>query len=111
MHVIANRGAVRGIVVGAENPERGRLAESRADGERNEMRFGRVVLPDFSVGIGSCGIEITKAGVTQSVCACVPAQDLLDEQLRFAVRTDRSLRVIFGDRQFVRYAVSRARRR
>src|SRR5215472_11375600 len=60
VHVIADRRAVGRIVIGAKYLDGGIPALRCCDDERNEVRFRRVVLADFAVGISPGRIEIAQ---------------------------------------------------
>ena len=59
MDVVANTGAVAGLVIGSIDLQRA-PAQGRIDGPRNEVGLGVVVLTDFAVGVGPCGVEVTQ---------------------------------------------------
>src|SRR6266851_3724224 len=68
-----------------------------------------MLFANVTLWIGSRGVEIAKDHPTQAVGLCVPVQHALDEQLGFAIRVYRSLRMFFADRQTFWYAVGGAR--
>ncbi len=111
VNVVANGGSVGRWVVGAEDLELFAATESGFDREGNEMRFRVVVLADLAVGIGASGVEITERSESNGVGLLVPAEDLLDRELRLAVRIHRHLKLIFGDGDLGWLAVRRAGRR
>ena len=69
-----------------------------------------MVLTDLAVGRSSRGIEVAQRRPPQPVAVSVPAQDLLDHQLRLAVRIHRRLRMTLVDRHAHGIAVGRAGR-
>ena len=80
--------------------------QRRLDRERDEVRLRIVILADLAVGIGAGGVEVAERRVAEAVRLPVPVQHLLDGELGLAVRVDRVLRVVLGDRH-----ASAARRR
>ena len=52
-------------------------------------------------------VEVAQRGVLHAVDFAVPFQDLLETELRFAVRIDRNLPVVFADRNRLRLAEGR----
>ncbi len=79
--VIADAGPVWSRVVSAKDFERGPCAESRPDGQRDEVRLGIVFLAKFSVGIGSSSIEVSKDGCAESMGHCGIEDEALAHQL------------------------------
>ena len=67
VHVVAQAGAVRGGVVGAEKLQVRAPAQRGVDRERDEVRLGIVVLADGAVLGGAGGVEIAEGGETQAV--------------------------------------------
>ena len=78
--VIADAGAVGRGVVGAEDVDRLALAESDLQDQRDEMRFGVVVLADRAVGRGTGGVEVAQRGVAEAVGVRVVGQRMLDRR-------------------------------
>ena len=62
------------------------------------MRFWIMELSDFSAVVGSCGIKVPQAHVTQSVCPIVSFERILEEKLGGPVGIHRLSRGIFRDR-------------
>jgi len=108
MNVVPDGRAIGGGVVRAEDVHVGPQPERRLDGERDQVRFGVVILADLTVRIGAGGVEIAQCGPLQPVSFLVPAQHPLHEELRFAIRIDGRLRMILGDGDTHRLAVSGA---
>ncbi len=94
--VIADAGAVRRLVIGAEDRDMLLLAERDFQDVRNEVRFDAVILAEFFGG--ASGVEVAQRHVAQAVDFVVPAEHFLEHQLRFAVGIDRALRERLVDR-------------
>ena len=62
------------------------------------MRFGIVLFAKAGFGIGSSGVEVTQRDPPEAVRLPIPAQHALREQLRLAIRINRRLEVVFGNR-------------
>src|SRR5262249_10225151 len=109
MDIVANTGTVGRRIVGAEYFQRRALAHCGSECQRNEMcLIGSVFTAQY--GRSSC-VEIAKADGAHSVGTMKPLQALLEHQLRFAVGVDWPQRVVFGNRNAARFAVSRSGRR
>ncbi len=107
--IVADRCAVGCRIVVAEDFQRWPFAQRGVDGERDQMRFGVVLLAQFPVGVAAGNIEIAQCGPPQTVAGAVPAQHLLDHELGLAVGADRILWGCLEDRDFFRDAIGRAR--
>src|SRR5215470_3645207 len=83
MYVVADRRAVRGRVIGTVDLDVGPPCESGLKHQRNEVSFGLVAFPDFAVGVGTCGIEITERHPAQAIGLAIPMQSPLDRELGF----------------------------
>ena len=88
--IIANTGAVRCGVVGAEDVHRFTLAEGDLEHVGDEVGFDHVVLTEFFRGPG--GIEVAQGDIFEPVAFVIPAEDLFKKQLRFAVGINGILR-------------------
>ena len=62
MNTVANAGAVRGGIIGAEQGERRAPFQGRVDSQRNQMRFRCMVLTQSPRGIGTSGVEEAQTG-------------------------------------------------
>jgi len=110
MNVIADRGAIRGCVIGSEDADLRALAPGRLDPQRNEMRLGIVRLADFGVLVSAGRIEVAQRRPAQTVSLAIPAKRLLDKELRLAVRIHRILRMQLIKRKAQRIAIGGAGR-
>src|ERR1700687_1296799 len=77
VNVIADTGAIRGGIVGAEDGDVFTLSERDLQRERNQVRLRHMVLSQIAGG--SRGIEIAETGVAQAVNAVKPGEHLLDQ--------------------------------
>src|SRR5262245_24232825 len=111
MDVVADGGPVGRVVVGAEDLHGRPRAHRRADDQRNDVRLGIVILPDFALGIRAGGVEVAQRHPPQAVALAIPAQDLFDHQFRFAVGIHRRLWVRLVDRDANRIAIRGTRGR
>ena len=107
--VVADAGAVRGVVVAAEDPDLGAQAERHLQQDRDQVRFGHVVFA--ALRRRPAGVEVAERDVAQAVRRRVPRQRPLERQLRGAVGVDRPQRRVLGDRGPLRLAVDRGGRR
>src|SRR5262249_25160750 len=108
VYVIADAGAVRRRVVGAEDFDGRALAHRGLNHQRDQVRLGVVVLADGTVRAGAGGVEVAQGGVAQVVSRGEIVQRSLDGQLGAPIRVDRPLRLVLGDRYFLRQAVGSA---
>ena len=97
MNIVANRGSIGRRIIGPIKIERGPKPLRRGDRQRNQMRFRRVIFAQGSAGVRARRIEIAQRGRTQPESFAIPAQHLLDEQFRFAIRIHGTLRMRFRD--------------
>jgi hypothetical protein len=72
------------------------------------MGFLAVVLAVFGGGAG--GVEVAERGEVETRVSPVIGENLLEAELRFAVRVDRNLGMIFGNRNGVRLTIGRGSR-
>ena len=79
VNVIADAGAVARGIIGAENGNRFSLAQRSLQHQRNQVRFRLMCLSQI-IRSARC-IEISEAGIAQSVNAVHPAQHPLHQQL------------------------------
>ena len=106
--VVADRGAVRRVVVVAEDADLRPPARRRRQHERDEVRLGVVRLAAARGGAG--GVEVAQGDEPQAVGPVEALEQALDEELRPAVGVDRPLRVALRDRDLGRDAVGGAGR-
>ncbi len=78
MNVIADACAVWRGIVGTEDGDVLALSQRHLQRERNQVRLGHVILAKITGS--SRSVEITEAGIPQSVDAVKPGQHLLHEQ-------------------------------
>ena len=78
MDVVADAGSVGSFVVGTENRDEFALALRDLQDQRDQMRFR--MMRFALVGGCACCVEITQAGVTQSVNLVKPREHLLDDE-------------------------------
>ena len=109
MDVVADAGAVRRIVVGAENLNR-RAAPSGFEDERDQVGLGIVRLAYLAVRVGTRRVEVAQRHLRQSVRRAEVHQHVLDDELGEAAGVDRLLRVVFADRHLFGHAVDRGGR-
>ena len=103
VNVVADAGAVRRGVVGTENPTLLLLAKRNAQHVGDEVRLDPAMFTKLLAATG--GVEVAECHELESVQLVVPFEDRLEHQLAFAVRVDRFLRFLLGDRHGVRHAV------
>jgi len=111
MDVIAQTGAVGRGIISPEDLQRRPPAQGGRDGERDQMRLGRMVFADGAVGGRSGGIEITEGREAQPMTGGELGQTPFDRQLRRAIGVDGLLRKVFRHGHPFRDAVGRARAR
>ena len=110
VNVIAHTCAVGCRVIAAEHVERIDVARRRHQGARNEMRLGVVALARLAIGIAATGIEITQRHEADAVSHVKVTAQLLHHQFGVAIRIDRPLRRLLGDRHAVGLAIGGAGR-
>jgi len=81
--VVANTGAVGGVVVVAEDEDFFATAEGDVEDEGNDVGLGLVGFA--AVGERAGYVEVAEGGVAEAVDAVEPAEHVLDEELGFAV--------------------------
>ena len=108
MDVVPDACAVRRLVIGAVNFHRLFLSERHLQNVRDEVRLDPVVLAELFRGARR--VEIAQGGEAQPVDLVIPAQDLLEHQLRLPVGIDRTLREGLVDRHALGNAEGRAGR-
>src|SRR5256885_13540698 len=91
MNEVAHAGAVRRVVVGAENPEDRTPPQRSLDRQRNGMSLRAVPLADAPFGICACGVEVTQHDRAKPLESVQLVKDALDDQLTLSVRVDRPL--------------------
>ena len=74
VHVIADTGAVRRRIVGAEHQQRRPASQRGIDRQRNEMRLRIVVLAQPPGRIRPGGVEVAQHAAAQSVDAPGPVE-------------------------------------
>ena len=99
MDVVTDAGAVRRIVVVSEEHGFFALALSDLKQNRDQVRFGVVVLAVLFRRAG--GVEVAESGIFEPVDSAVPVQDLLKAELGFAVGVDGQLGSVFPDRNLL----------
>ena len=102
--VVADAGAIRRGVVGAENGDVRGLAGDGHEGAGDDMAFGRVVLADQSVGGAATGIEITEDDMLDAEGLVTVAQDLFQHEFAAAVGVDGLLGMPFVHGNVLRIA-------
>ena len=107
MHIVADAGAVRRVVIAAVHHHLRALAECRVQRQRDQMGFRFMPLAQPCPGIGPGGVEIAQGRPAQPVAVGARCQRLLDQQLRFAIRVDRLCGVILRDWYGFRLAIDR----
>lgn len=108
MDVVANTGAVRRGIVGAEDRNRAGCLESGAENVWDEMGFGFVA---FGVAVPRAGgVEITEDSVAESVNLAEPFQDDFGLQLGLAVWIDRKFGCVLANGNGLRKAKDRTGR-
>ena len=108
MDVVANSGAIGGVVIGSEDPDVGSFAKNRLEDERDEVRLWVVDFSNLSFGVGSRGIEISQGDIAEIVGSGVPVEDSLTHELGVAVGRDRVLRVLLVEGDVLRHSVGGA---
>src|SRR4051812_8077242 len=106
--VIADACAVRRGIVSAEDFDVFTLPKGDLQDEWDEVRFGIVVFAECAVSSGPRCVEVAQGGIAQAVGVRVIGQRVFDDELRKSIRTDRILWMIFGQRDALGIAVSRA---
>ena len=106
MNVVTHAGAVRGIVVVAVHHNLVALPEGDLQHDRNDVRFGIVVLAEL-LG-GTAGVEVAQVDGLRAVDLAVPVQHPLKTKLRFPVGIGRRLWLGFTDRDGLGLAIGRA---
>ncbi len=109
MHVIADAGAVRRVVVVPEDPDFVAEAERYLDQDCDQVGLRDVELA--ARRRGPAGIEVPQRTVAQPVGPGVPRKHLLERQLRCAVSIDRTERSVLPNRHRGGFAVNRRGRR
>jgi hypothetical protein len=93
--IVADAGAVRGLVVGAVDFDVRFLAEGDLDDVRDEVGLAAVVFAISDGGAG--GVEVAEGDEFEAVDFVVPAKDFLEEEFRLAVGVDGALGEGFVD--------------
>src|SRR5208283_3557319 len=75
------------------------------------MSFGLMQFADFAGFVRSRGVEVSKTGEAQTVSPSVSLERIFEEKLSHPIRVDGHSRIVFCDRNFLRNAIDRARRR
>ena len=81
MDIVAHAGAVRGVVIGAEDGEMRHLARHRLAGALDQMGGARRGLAGAPLGIGARDIEIAQNHVAQTMGYTGISNHLLRHQL------------------------------
>ena len=96
MNVVADAGAVRRGVIGAENIHRLALAEGDFKDVRDEVRFDAVVFAELFGGSRRVKIALGDKGELMNLA--IPAEDRFEHEFGLAVGIDRTLRQRLVDR-------------
>mmetsp|Transcript_17998 Transcript_17998/g.27417 ORF Transcript_17998/g.27417 Transcript_17998/m.27417 type:complete len:246 (+) Transcript_17998:11501-12238(+) len=107
MHIVANAGAIRRLVVRAINRQRITFTGDSVQHQRDQMGLGLVKLTDLSLRIRSGHIEITKDDMAQAKGGFKVDQDIFDGTFRRAIGIDRVLFAVFVQDHIVLIAVGR----
>src|SRR6478736_2493163 len=99
--VVADACAIGRGIVGTENLERFALALDGFKSGWNQMGFWFVKFTNGSVLIGSCGVEVSEAYVTEPVGAGISLQRILECQFCGSVWVHWITRGVFSDWYFV----------
>lgn len=106
--VVADASAVGGRIVGAKDFELGNRAKGGVENFGDEVSFDAM---GFAAQGGSASdIEIAEGGVMKAGVGAIVREDFLEAEFRFAVGIDGILRMVLGDGNSVRLAVSGGRR-
>lgn len=108
MDVVADAGAVGGVVVGAEDGDGRSLTEGGLEDEGDEVGFGGVVFAEATLGIGSGGVEVAEDDGLEAVGGVEVPEDLFDHLFAVAVGVDGGLGMVFVDGEVVGNAVGGA---
>ena len=104
--VVADAGAVGGLVVGAVDFDMILLAEGDFEDVGDQVGFDPVILAKFLRCPG--GVEVAERGEGQAVDFFIPTEHGLEHELRLAVGVDRALGEGFVERHAVGNAEGRA---
>ena len=96
--VVANAGTVGSRVVRAEDVHVFQAAQSYVENPRNKMCLRLVRLAAIRAH-RACRVEVSQAGIAESVNLMEPSQHSLHQQLRLAIRIRRTNGVVFLDRR------------
>src|SRR5450759_3835429 len=105
MDVVADAGAVRRRIVGAEHVDLGPLAERRFAGDLDQMGRCRARLPGAQLRIGAGDVEVAQHHEAQPIGRAGIVQHDLRHQLRAAVRRDQRRRRILAQRYLLCIAI------
>ena len=107
VHVITDAGAIRRVIVGAEDRDRVALPQRNVKAYWNQMCFRMVILTQPAVAVAAGDVEVAQGGKGEFLASGrlrvqVVKEHLLHGQLRPAVGIDRPLRAVFRDGDVLR---------
>ncbi len=111
MDVITDARPIRSWIIDPENLNLRPMAGSGLKCKRDQVRFRIVIFSEFSVRIGTRRIEVAQRKVLQPMSFVEPSHCPLKCELRFAVRIDGILRMVFRDWHSLGHSVRCARGR
>ncbi len=111
MDVVANAGAIPGIVVGTENTHSVTLAGHALTGHLDQVGRFRCRLPQQAFRIGTRNIEVTENHVVETGGCSQIHNHPLAHHFGRAVGVDRSQRQVLGEHRLLRHAIDRSSRR
>src|SRR3984957_9550723 len=109
--IVAEGGAVFGVVVVAKNFQRGASPHGRANDVRDKVSFRIVPLPQPTLWIGAGRVKVTEGSEFESMSGFGPLQHLLSDELCRTVGAHRVLRGLLGHRQLIGISVDGRRGR
>src|SRR5690349_2642468 len=109
--IVADRRAVRRIIVIAKNCKVSNVSLEGHHGPRDEMGFALTQFTNFSRLIGPASIEIAQTEGGKAVRTAIIGQNALDHKFGRTVSIYRLAAVAFGDRRALGVAINRSGRR
>jgi hypothetical protein len=108
MNVIAEARSVVSRIIVTENLEGLPLATCDLQQQRNDVGFRPMIFPDC--GRPPARVEVPKGNNCPIVCTCVPTQRTLQHEFSLAIRIDRILEMVLGNRSGLRIPIDSRRR-
>jgi hypothetical protein len=102
--VVADAGAVSGVVVAAKNADVWPAPTGGLPHQRDQMGFRVVALAQLAFWVSACGVEVAQAYRLETIRFIIVSQGLLHHQLGAAIGVDGLLRVPLVNGRVLRLA-------